>query len=174
MSCDVCQGRGYVFPCEVNCVEACTACGKYEYDDEAAAVLGEALAQISENYGILRTASADPDELSGASFSVVRHQNLSHYEPIDAKEAAGLAAKLYRLPTDWVGDLCCPICGGTELRVELPAVFEWDGHIPLVSNHSLRATEFPIKPAARVCCTGDERDVCNWEGTVDGLAKRYK
>lgn len=46
----------------------------------------------------------------------------------------------------------CPKCGGNDLRVQLQAVFAWDGKAPAVGPEDLRSDEFPIADEAMVLC----------------------
>lgn len=60
--------------------------------------------------------------------------------------------------------VCCPTCGGTDLRVQLPAVFEWDGFVPSLSEHAVMSTEHPVVDDAHVRC-----EECDDEWTVGAL-----
>lgn len=57
----------------------------------------------------------------------------------------------------------CPNCGGRDFRVQLPAVFAWDGEQAVLGPEDLRADEFPVGDTAVVLCS------CNWEGRVEDL-----
>lgn len=158
MKCDACQDTGFVFPIEGNCVQACSTCCKYPYDDDAAAALGEALAEISTSYCILRLPPDEDEELGGASFQVVQWTlHKQSYVPLPASEAVKLAIEVYSSPVrPSAKRKGCPKCGATELVVMLEAAFRWDGSDADLRREALSGCEFPLTDDAQVLCNACE------------------
>ena len=170
--CEVCGGRGYLFPHTAGhwiCVEACGLCEKFPYDDDAAATLGEELLQIDPSYAVTRAFNADIDDVAsdidagdyGPVRFVVTKLDISSqsFRLIDEDEAMELAYKLGIMklpPAKEPSRKCCPHCGATDLVVSLPAAFNWDGRDEDLHREDLSACEFAIEDDALCVCNDCE------------------
>jgi len=61
----------------------------------------------------------------------------------------------------------CPMCGSTDLRVELRAVFVWNGKDGNVGPDALRSCEHPVWRSSPIVCSE-----CDWTGQVMDLQKK--
>lgn len=180
-----CEDRGYLFPCNLDtgfaCVEKCDLCEKFVYDDEAAATLGTELMKLDPRYAIVTMVLPDMEweECGSTRFVVTKRANRAGgticFEPICDTEAMHLAVKL-GIVDDKPAPKCCPLCGGTSLDVQLPAVFRWDGEAYALGPDDLSSDEFPLDGEAVVVCNGhcDEEtcQVCDWTGKVHELVDK--
>ena len=163
--CDNCNGRGYLFPWRDDtgfaCVESCGDCDKFTYDDEAATELATLLLKRNGDYcmGYILLPEHTWDDPGAVANIVMRLDAPSmSYRPLTFKEGLALAEELWPSATS---PRCCPRCNATDLVVQLPAAFCWNGKDYAVGDEDLAATEFPISDTAMVLCNS-----CDWTGDI--------
>jgi hypothetical protein len=166
-----CEDIGYLFPSDLDtgfaCVMKCDQCDKYKSDEEAAAAFGAELQKRDPDYAILNMVlpGLKWEDLGASKFVVAKRQKLGKhgtlrrnldadevFVPITDEEAIELAHRLQHT----LGPVCCPVCGGTNLHVQLPAVFRWNGADHALGPEDLASCEFPIEDDAAVICNGSE------------------
>jgi hypothetical protein len=159
-ACDNCDGRGFFFPWRddtgLACVEKCDQCGKFKYDDEAAGALGALV--LPKDYAVANICLPGMrwEDAGAGAFVVMKHftqgGGTNYYCPLTFEEGIKLARELgfEKVPER----VCCPKCGGTNLSVQLPAVFRWDGAAYALGPEDLTSDEFPIERDAIVVCNG--------------------
>lgn len=180
--CEICEGRGFLFPHGEDtgyvCVEKCDQCASQDtYDDDVAAKLCTQLQKIDPRYAVAGVILPGMkwEECGAHHFVVLKYEDADPeraipgaWVPIDFEEGEALAYKLgiYHAEPDV---RCCPRCGGTSLDVQLSAVFRWDGAANALGPENLASCEFPVEDNAMVVCNGRGGEPCDYTCKVKDL-----